>query len=153
MNRYPLFVFVFVALCLPAAQGQMMFEVYHVDTLSAKKTCYLPFIYFENNTTVIMDESKTDLRYLAYVLKSHPSMKLSLRADGETMRFDKNRKFINQTRVEILAEALQKLYGIDPKRIIKEDFEAWVWAYSGRSRGQESIPLENRRIICNCVWE
>lgn len=152
MNRYPLFVLFFLAFSL-SAHGQMMFDVYHVDTLSAKKSCYLPFIYFESNTTVILDESKTDLRYLAYVLKSNPEMKLSLRADGATSRFDKNRKFINQTRVEIIAEALQRLYGIDGNRFIKEDFEAWVWAYSGRSRGQDDATLENRRIICNCVWE
>ncbi|MEZ4828738.1 MAG: hypothetical protein R3C61_21000 [Bacteroidia bacterium] len=151
MNRYPLFVFLFFISL--SARSQMMFEVYRVDTLSTQKSCYLPFIYFEPNTTFILDESKSDLRYLAHVLESHPQMKLTLRADGATARFDKNRKFINQTRVEILAEALQRLYGIDPRRIIKEDFEAWVWAYSGRSRGQDDDSLENRRIICGCLWE
>lgn len=152
MIRTLVLIFFTVATCI-SSQAQLMFDFYHVDTISVEKSCFLPLIYFETNTSVIINESRSDLRYLAYVLKSNPDMRLSLKADGETSRFDKNRKFLNQTRVEVMAKALEKNFGIDPARIIKEDFEAWVWAYHGKPRGQEIIPLENRRIICNCVWE
>ena len=97
-------------------------DVFQVDRNSEKKTCYLPPIYFKVNSAEIEDVYLEEMAYIAYVMKKHKKIKISVQAEVSPNPFDSEVKLLTQERLNNFTQLMKERFGIKAKRILQTEY-------------------------------
>ncbi|MDP5171856.1 MAG: hypothetical protein NWR72_16525 [Bacteroidia bacterium] len=152
----PLLKILLIALPLCASPttntyGQGIPEIFGVKRTPDSRSCELPIIYFVSGTMQLESGYEQELRYLAYLMKKYKRMEVKLMPDVPPGPDDVASRLLLEERLSYMVAYMEQEFGIKRKRFIREE-------YKDISRGYEAplpppLPIEKRRVLCECVWD